>query len=72
MARTMGVEITQCLRVSFPILLVFLMVLLIMLLYKQGHKQNGAMLTLSLREQNKTRDLARQNEPKLVWEVLSI
>lgn len=29
------------------------MVLLIMLLYKQGRKENGALLTLSLREQNK-------------------
>ena len=49
----MRVEIIQCLGVSLLLLLVFLTVLLIMLLYKQGHKQNGAMLTLSPGEQNK-------------------
>lgn len=51
-AKTMGVEIVQCPGVSFLILLVILMVLLIKLLYNQGHKQNGAMLTLSLGQQN--------------------
>lgn len=51
-AKTMGVEIVQCLGVSFLILLVILMVLLIKLLHNQGHKQNGAMLTLSLGQQN--------------------
>lgn len=57
MAKTkmMGIEIIECLGLSLLILLVFLMVLLIMLLYKQGHKPNGAMLTLSLGEQNKTK-----------------
>lgn len=51
-AKTMGVEIVQCPGVSFLILLVILMVLVIKLLYNQGHKQNRAMLTLSLGQQN--------------------
>lgn len=48
----MGAEIVQCLGVSFLILLVILIVLLIKLLYIQGHKQNEAILTLSLGQQN--------------------
>lgn len=51
-AKTIGVEIVQCLGVSFLILLVILIIFLIKLLYKQGPRQNGAILTLSLGQQN--------------------
>lgn len=66
--KSMEAEITQRLRVFLLIFLVFL-ILLAMLLYKEGHKWNVAVIALSLGEQNKNKTTALQDKMDKNWHV---
>lgn len=66
--KSMEAEITQRLRVFLLIFLVFL-ILLAMLLYKEGHKWNVAVIALSLGEQNKNKTTALQDNTDKNWHV---